>query len=41
MKANTKNKKGKSTMKKLVPAAGMLAISATMLATSTLLVDTK
>ncbi len=34
MKANTKNKKG-STMKKLVPAAGMLAISATMLATST------
>lgn len=34
MKANTKNKKG-STMKKLAPAAGMLAISATMLATST------
>lgn len=34
MKANTKNKKG-SKMKKLVPAAGMLAISATMLATST------
>ena len=33
MKANTK-KKG-NPMKKLVPAAGMLAISATMLATST------
>ena len=35
MKANTKNKKGSSTMKKLVPAAGMLMISAAMLATST------
>lgn len=35
MKANTKNKKGSSTMKKLVPAAGMLMISASMLATST------
>lgn len=35
MKANTKNKKGNSTMKKLIPAAGMLMISASMLATST------
>lgn len=34
MKANTKNKKS-NPMKKIVPAAGMLAISATMLATST------
>ena len=35
MKANTKNTKGSSPMKKLIPAAGMLMISATMLATST------
>lgn len=35
MKANIKNTKGNSTMKKLVPAAGMLMISASMLATST------
>lgn len=35
MKANTKNTKGGSPMKKLVPAAGMLMVSATMLATST------
>lgn len=35
MKANTTNRKKGSPMKKLVPAAGMLAISATMLATST------
>ncbi|MCR5110177.1 MAG: hypothetical protein K6B38_04645 [Ruminococcus sp.] len=35
MKANTKNTKGGSPMKKLIPAAGMLMVSATMLATST------
>ena len=35
MKANTKNTKGGSPMKKLVLAAGMLMVSATMLATST------
>ncbi len=34
MKANTRNKKN-NTIKKIVPAAGMLAISASMLATST------
>ncbi len=34
MKANTKNKKN-NTIKKIVPAAGMLALSASMLATST------
>ena len=34
LKANTKNKKN-NTIKKIVPAAGMLALSASMLATST------
>lgn len=35
MKANTKNKKGGSPAKKLIPAAGSLMISAVMLASST------
>jgi hypothetical protein len=35
MKANTKNKKNKSPMRKLLPAAGSLMISAAMLSTST------
>ncbi|MBQ4464630.1 MAG: hypothetical protein II916_01510, partial [Oscillospiraceae bacterium] len=35
MKANTKNRKGGSPAKKLIPAAGSLMISAVMLASST------
>jgi hypothetical protein len=35
MKANTKNKKNKSPMRKLIPAFGSLMISAAMLSTST------
>ncbi len=39
MKANTNTKA--NNKKKLIPAAGALMISAAMLGTSTLLVDTK